>query len=237
MQDYTGILEARIKRTPTVESFRLRLLSKPDFIPGQFLRVLLDPAIPAGRELNKYLSFSSAPARAYIEFTKRLSESEFSKRLKALKPGDRVVLKAPMGNCVFKNEYRKIGFLIGGIGITPVISIIEHIALNGLGTDVNLIYSNKVEEEVAFKSDLDTWMAQNPGIKIYYCLDSPTPASAVGYHIGMMDADLIKTYMPDYAERTIFIFGPPKMVEIVKSLCIGLSCSADKLKIENFTGY
>ena len=77
--------------------------------------------------MNKYLSFSSSPTNDYIEVTKRLSDSVFSQKLKALKPSDEVLLKGPSGNCVLKEEYKKIGFLIGGIGITPVISMIEYI--------------------------------------------------------------------------------------------------------------
>ena len=67
------------------------------------------------------------------------------------------LLMPPFGNCVFKDEYRKIGFLIGGIGITPVISIIEYIVDRSLATDVLLLYSNKTQEDIAFRRELDAW--------------------------------------------------------------------------------
>ena len=59
------------------------------------------------------------------------------------------------------NMYEKIAFLIGGIGITPVISIIEHICDKKLSTDVALLYSNRNEDEIAFKKELHNWQSQN----------------------------------------------------------------------------
>ncbi|MFH0796634.1 MAG: hypothetical protein V2A65_06195 [Candidatus Omnitrophota bacterium] len=74
----------RVKRTDTVESFRFIPEQKPNFIPGQFLQVIFDPANSGNQLLNKYLSSSASPERDYLEFTKRLSDSDFSNRLKAL---------------------------------------------------------------------------------------------------------------------------------------------------------
>jgi len=95
METYDARLVQRIIRTPTIESFRFLPDKKIDFIPGQFLQVIFDEKNPDNKELNKYLSFSSDPAREYIEITKRLSESSFSQKLKELKTSDEILLKAP----------------------------------------------------------------------------------------------------------------------------------------------
>jgi ferredoxin-NADP reductase len=39
------------------------------------------------------------------------------------------------------------------------------------------------------------------------------------------------------SQRTVFIFGPPKMVEAMHNLAIELGCSNEKIKVENFIGY
>ena len=57
-----------------------------------------------------------------------------------LKPNDSILIKGPVGKCVFKDEMTKIGFLVGGIGITPAISIIEYINHQKLNTDITLVY-------------------------------------------------------------------------------------------------
>lgn len=226
----------RIPRTATVESFRFSPERKVPFFPGQFMQVMFDPANPANKDLNKYLSLSSAPERDYIEVTKRLSESLFSTRLKALKPGDEVTLKAPMGQCVFKDDYARIAFVTGGIGITPAISIIEHLSLRHLPTDVLLFYSNRSEEEIAFRKELDGWKAANPGIKIHYTVTDCEPKDKACV-FGRIDKCLLEKNLPDYSQRVIFVFGPPKMVEALRGCCQEIGCAVDKIKWENFVGY
>lgn len=236
MKDVRGVLTERIKRTDIVESFRFNLQEKVDFLPGQFLHVIFDEHNRGNRELNKYLSLLSAPGRDYIEVTKKISGSEFSKRLMDLQQGDTVLLKLPMGNCVFKKEYRKIAFLIGGIGITPVISIVEYIMDKALPTDVHLLYCNKDEDSVAFRQELDAWQEKNKLFKVTYIFTeqkSKDPA----YLFGNIDKNMLSAQIRDYQERIIFIFGSPVMVVAMKNVCFDAGCSAEQVKTEYFTGY
>ncbi|MCX5696914.1 MAG: FAD-dependent oxidoreductase [Candidatus Omnitrophica bacterium] len=226
----------KIVRTRTVESFRFQLPQALDFIPGQFSQVIFDELNRDNKELNKYLSFSSSPTKKYIEVTKRLSESKFSQRLNVLKVNDELLFKTPLGSCVFQDSYKKIAFLIGGIGITPVISIIEYIMDKKLDTDVCLIYSNRTEEEIAFKNELDGWKLKNKNIKVSYVVTDCPPREATCI-FGRIDEGLLKKYMCDMSQRVIFTFGPPKMVEAMNNLCLGMGCSKEQIKTEQFIGY
>ena len=225
----------RVKRTDTTESFRFIPEQKPNFIPGQFLQVIFDPANSGNQLLNKYLSFSASPERGYFEFTKRLSDSDFSNRLKALQPKDEVWLKGPLGNCVFREEQPKIGFLIGGIGITPVISILEYIIDRKLKTDVVLLYSNRTEEEIAFKPEIDRWRKENSNLKVFYTLTDCQPKDAECLY-GFIDENVLTTRMPDAQDRAIFIFGPPDMVKAMFEVCLK-NVRREQIKTENFFGY
>ncbi|MBU1998779.1 MAG: hypothetical protein KKE64_04705, partial [Candidatus Omnitrophica bacterium] len=153
-----------------------------------------------------------------------------------LKIDDRVLVKAPMGSCVFKDEGKKIAFLIGGIGITPVISIIEYITMNKIKSDVLLLYSNRFEEEIAFKKELDYWQAANPDIKICYLVSDGEPKDKACLH-GRIDQGLLKNKASDLAQRTVFIFGPPKMVEAMQGLTQEAGCAKENIRIEKFIGY
>ncbi|MCM8827262.1 MAG: FAD-dependent oxidoreductase [Candidatus Omnitrophica bacterium] len=214
----------RIRRTPTVESFRFTSDDKIKFYSGQFLKIIFDEEDLNNKELNKYLSFSNSPLRNYIEVTKRLSQSEFSKRLKSLNIDDYLLIQAPLGNCIFKEEYKKIAFLIGGIGITPVISIVEYIVDRNLDTEVVVFYSNRTSEDIPFKEELDNWQASNSNIKVIYTL-------------GNIDKELLIREFKYFTERIFFIFGPPKMVEAMVELCAQLGISKDNTKTETFLGY
>lgn len=230
---YRVKLIERIKRTPTVESFRFLPRERISFLPGQFLKVIFSEE---DKGLNKYLSFSCSPTKDYIEFTKRLSQSEFSQRLKSLKEGQVIEIEAPLGSCIFKDDYKKIVFLIGGIGITPVISIIEYIMDKKLNTEVSLFYSNRQEEEVAFKEELDKWSFLNKRIEVIYTITDcqPKDKSCI---FGRITKDLIQERVRDLGERVFFIFGPPQMVEAMESICLELGLNRKNIKTENFIGY
>lgn len=226
----------RIQRTPTVESFRFLPEEDLSFVPGQFLQLIFDEQNPANSTLNKHLSFSSPPGKGYIEVTKRISESVFSARLKDLKPNDTILIKGPLGACVFKEEYNKIAFLIGGIGITPVISIIGYIIDKNLTTDVLLFYSNRTEEEIAFKKELDDWRKTNLKIKVFFTISESQPKDKDSI-FGRIDKGLLSEKIKDLQERIFFIFGPPKMVEMMNALCLELGSEKENIKTENFIGY
>lgn len=230
-----GTLVDRIERTSSIESFRFKLEGKIPFVPGQFLQVVFDQANKDNRELNKYLSFSSSPLRDYVEVTKRLSQSAFSRKLKDLKTGDRVLFKGPMGKCVFRQDYKKIGFLIGGIGITPVISIVEYIMDRKLDTDVVLFYSNRTEEDIAFRKELDSWKSKNDNLKVLYTTDcKPRDETCI---FGQISKDLITGTGLDLKDRVIFIFGPPGMVNAMKDICLEMGCRKEDIQTESFIGY
>jgi ferredoxin-NADP reductase len=236
MEQLNGRFIESINRTPTVKSLRFILEKKIEFLPGQFLQFLLDRENPQNKELNKYLSFSCSPFRQYIEVTKRISASQFSQRLLALAPGEDVLFRAALGACVFRDEYKKIAFLIGGIGITPAISIIEYIMDKKLDTDVALFYSNKSEEEIAFRIELDDWQRLSQRLKVFYTVTECPPNDARCIR-GSINQQLLESRLADIKERICFAFGPPKMVEAMKGLCLGLGCDPEKIKTESFLGY
>ena len=225
----------KIKRAEDVESFRFSTQEKIDFLPGQFLQVIFDEADLSNKEHNKYLSFSSSPTKDYIEVTKRISKSQFSKKLIDLKIGNEVLFKGPLGNCVYKDEYKKIGFLIGGIGITPVISIIEYIVDKNLDTDIVLLYSNKTED-IAFREELDGWRDCCQNIKIIYTVTDCQPKD-LKCIAGRITKDLMVKVISDWPQRIFFIFGPPNMIGAMNNLCLEVGCDRKILKIETFVGY
>lgn len=236
MKELKVRLIERIKRTDTVESFRFKPAERIDFVAGQFMQVILDEQNRENKELNKYLSFSCSPLRPYVEFTKRISQSAFCQRLKALKAGDEILVKAPMGACVYKEDYGKIAFLIGGIGITPVISIIEYITEKKTDSDAVLIYSNRNESEIAFKPQLDQWKGENGKLEIFYTVTDCQPKDHACIY-GRISKEILQEKLSDFKERTIFIFGPPRMVDAINSLCMELGCNKDNIKTESFIGY
>ncbi|MFH1379481.1 MAG: FAD-dependent oxidoreductase [bacterium] len=236
MKEFTGQFIAGIQRSSAVASFRFKTNGYLHFIPGQFIQLIFDRDNHNNQNLNKYMSFSCAPGKEYIEVTKKTTGSDFSKKLLALKPGDAVLFKGPMGKCVFKEEFIKIGFVIGGIGITPVISILEYISAKSLSTDVYLLYSNLDYQSIPFKKELDEWSSKNNNIKIIHFI-TDCELKDKNCTAGRIDKNSILNNITDYKDRMIFIFGPPGMVTAMKNMCYEIGCEKDKVHTENFIGY
>ncbi len=226
-----------IQRTHDVKSFRFRTKEDVDFKPGQFFFVTIKIE---GMERTKHFSFSNSPTeKGYVEFTKRITESPFSKTLDKLKADDWTKLRMPYGSFTFEGEYEKIAFLSGGIGITPIRSICKFVTDKRLPTDIVLLYGNNKEEDIIFRQDLDEMQSVNKNIRVVYTLSSPDiDKQAWRGRTGYIDDKMIKEEISDFNERTFYICGPPRMVEsLINILKDKLSVPEDKIKIENFAGY
>ena len=232
----TEVIEV-VDRAPGVKSFRFRPDERLEFKPGQFffVGIMID-----GAERTKHFSFSNSPTeKDYIEFTKRLTGSDFSNALSALKPGDWAKIKAPMGNFTYNGIPEKIVFLSGGIGITPIRSICKFITDKSIGSDIVLLYGNNTEADIIFKQDLDKIARVNENLKIVYTLTSPAinKDNWQGRR-GYIDKAMIAEELPDYNERTFYICGPPAMVSALKEILNkDLEIPGEKIVTENFTGY
>ncbi len=230
-------IKARIKevirRSYNVKSFRLEIPEWTDFKAGQFLMVTLhgDP------ELKRYLSISSSPTeRDHLEFTKKLTQSDFSLALDELKPGDEVDVKYPFGRFNLDESFPKAAFLSGGIGITPIRSICKYVVDNNTGADIALLYANRSVRDIVFNDDFCAMSAKYPLLRVTHVLCEADPGFKC--EVGRINAGLIRKEIPDYAERKFYLCGPPQMVEAMRDiLSQELGLSGEMIVTENFQGY
>ena len=223
-----------IQRTYNVKSFRLEVSQPVEFKAGQFMKVILGE----GKELEHYLSISNSPTeKGFVEFTKRISESPFSKRLCALMPGATVKVQLSFGKFTIEgNESAKIAFLSGGIGITPIRSICKYVVDKNLGTDLILVYTNRTIKDIAFREDFVAMQKQYSKLKVAHVLCEAEPGFKCT--VGLINAQIIKDEVPDYLERKFYLCGPPAMVESMrKILAEEMAFPKENIITENFQGY
>jgi ferredoxin-NADP reductase len=222
-----------IPRTYNVTSFRFPRPAELNYKAGQFFFVTLKAD---GKELSKHFSFSSSPTeKTHIEFTKKLSDSDFSAALKGLKEGDWARIDAPYGKFTFEGEHEKIGLLGGGIGITPFMGICKYCTDMRLDTKVTLLYGNRTEKDIVFRKELEALQEQNVNLKVVFTLNEAD--SGWQGATGFITADMIKREIPDYKETVFYTCGPPAMVEVMEKLVVQLGLPKTQLKREYFTGY
>ncbi len=244
MAEFETEVKAVIKRTENVKSFRFALKGEINFLPGQFFFVTIKID---GEEATKHFSFSNSPTEAgYIEFTKRLTGSEFSNALEKLKTGDWARLRLAYGQFTplslsgreSQDEYPKFAFLAGGIGITPVRSICKFATDRRMAVDIILLYSSNTPKDIVFKDDFNEIQAANKKLKVVETITLPDESRSWAGRTGRIDKKMIEEEIPDYRQRLFYISGPPAMVEAMKEILTSeLKLTDEKIKTENFTGY
>lgn len=222
-----------IQRTHNVKSFRLEVDRDIAYKAGQYMIVSLKP----GKEWARPLSISSSPTeKGYIEFTKKLTESSFSAALNELRPGDRVGVKYPFGKFTLDDASKKIAFLSGGIGVTPVRSICKYVVDKMTGTDAVLLYGNSSREDIVFKEDFDLMAKSYPRLRVVHVLSSP--CKDFPCESGYIRDEIIRKEIPDFSDRKFFICGPPGMVESMKKILLEeLGIDKKNIITEGFLGY
>ena len=205
---FETVVKEIIPRTLDTTSFRFSRPADFSYKPGQYMMVTIKSD---EKELVHPFSLSSSPTEhEFIEFTKKLTTSEYSTRLKSMKPLDWARIDGPYGKFTCECEYEKILFLAGGIGITPFFSIIKYCTDNNLGTSIVLFYGARNQNEIAFKKELDEMQEKNPNLRVIYVLNEPL----VGWSgkTGFVSVDLVKLEVPDFKDRVFYVCGPPAMV-------------------------
>jgi ferredoxin-NADP reductase len=222
-----------IKRTHDVKSFRFKRPEGFDYKPGQYILVSLEVE---GKSITKAFSLSSSPTeKDHIEFTKKLTGHPFSNVLDNMKTGDSAVISGPFGKMTFEGEYAKVALLSGGIGITPMISICRYCTDLHLDADIMLIYSNKTENDLAFREELDEMMHNNSNLKVVYTLTRASE-SWTGCRERICE-NMVVREIPDYRERHFLICGPPEMVRSMEEMLTAMKIQKDMVKKEALAGY
>ncbi|MCW4007121.1 MAG: FAD-dependent oxidoreductase [Candidatus Bathyarchaeota archaeon] len=222
-----------IPRTDNVLSFRFPRPAALIYKPGQYLLVTIKAN---EKSLTKPLSLSSSPTeKEHIEFTKKLTDSEFSNALRALEVGDWVIIDAPYGTFTFEGESAKIVLLAGGIGITPFMSICRYCTDKRLNIKVTLLYGNRSEKDIVFRGELEALERRNRNLKVVFILNEASDSWKGA--ISVIDAGLVKKEVPDYRESLFYACGPPPMIQAMEKLIRDLGLPSTQLKLEVFTGH
>jgi ferredoxin-NADP reductase len=223
-----------LRRAHDVKSFRFRRPQGFDFDPGQFLFITI---LIGGEKKRKHFTISSSPTeKSFIEFTKKIMEDhEFSTALNELQIGDWAYIDGPYGEFTFKGEFSTIGMITGGIGITPLRSMIKYCTDNALNSQITLLYGNRSEENITFGEELSNLEKRNKNLRIVHTLSHPS--DKWNGRRGHVDLQMIKDEIPNYLERVFYVCGPPALVNDLVNALKTLGVPDGKIKTENFFGY
>jgi glycine betaine catabolism B len=230
----------------TADAKTFRFVAEPPVLftykPGQF--VTLDVNIGGEQVLRSY-SISSTPSRPHsLEITvKRVPAAG-----EGLPPGlvsnwlhDRVQvgglinLRGPFGKFTcFNHPDRKILFISAGSGITPMMSMSRWIGDTMSDCDIVFLHSARHPDDIIYRQELELMSARHPKFRPLITLTRTQSGKGWLGLTGRIDANLIRSNIPDFADRTVFVCGPNAFMEATKQVLASINYPMDKYHEESF---
>jgi len=198
-----------------------------EFRAGQWFRVTLQTA--QGPDTHT-LSHASSPHDSWIEFTTRRSDSAFKQATFSLADGDVVEVTAAAGRFVLP-EGDTFAALIGGIGITPIHSMLRTAVAEGrVFRDGLLIYGNRDTTCEPYLSEFEEM--GDSGVRLVRVLERP-PGEWAG-ESGFISADMVSRHMGADDGRPFVVSGPPVMVNAMTAVLDTMGIERERRHVESF---
>ncbi|MEP7088645.1 MAG: ferredoxin reductase family protein [Nocardioidaceae bacterium] len=176
-------------------------------------------------------SLSAAPDGRSLRITVQVV-GDGSAGVLALRGGTRAFVEGPYGRLSARTRTRpKVALIGAGVGITPLRSLAE--GLDYARGDAVLL--QRYTSEPLFDRELGA-LHKARGLRV---LNLPgrrrTPDSWLGDHVGTVD-DLtaLRFWVPDIAERDVYVCGPERWTELVRSTLLEAGVPSDLVHLETF---
>jgi ferredoxin-NADP reductase len=222
---------AVLDETPDIKTFRMSRPDGFDFTAGQFLTVRIQVD---GKTVQRAYSISSAPlARGYLEISVKRIGLVSSVLHSSIRPGAMVTVRPPAGTFVYPSgDDRPLVLVAGGIGITPLVSMLRHGVATEPSRPIALVYSVRTPDDLAFRDELAVISRRHPQVRIGIAV-TQGPASD-RWHRGRITASLVRAYASNLPHSLAYICGPQPMIDAMTALMGELGVPPPQIRSESF---
>ncbi len=211
-----------------------------NFAGGQSIDLtLVNPPETDDKGNTRALSLASAPDEPFLMIATRQRDTAFKRVLKSLPLGTEVKLDGPFGSMTL---HRKIALpavvLAGGIGITPIRSMICQATRANTGHRLYLFYSNRTPEDAAFLTELQELSRNHSNFTLVATMTNLEKSRGTwDGERGYINPDMLRRHVGNVAGPIYYIAGPPAMVAAMKEMLNEAGADEDDINSEDFAGY
>ncbi len=207
-----------------------------DYVPGQFHFVTFhrDKSLP---EEEHHWTISSSPTeRGFVSSTIK-ALGDFTSTIGRTKPGDTATVHGPFGRFSYRfhPDEKDLVFIAGGIGVTPLRSMLRHMQDAREDRSVLFIYANPDEKSVVFKNELES-IAQGefPKLELVHVLENPGEQWAG--ERGLIDREKIQRLCGNKLKTAgFYVCGSPGLLEAIIDSLKSLGVPDKRIHLEIFT--
>ena len=203
----------------------------PPFLPGQFLSFALDVPAPSGgtQAVVRCYSLSDAPNSSHYRISVKREAAPAGSNLPQgvasnylhdhVVVGSRLQVRAPAGHFFIDQGNAPVVLMGGGIGITPLLSMLNWYLKEQPGREVWLFYGVRNASELVMQSYLQDLAAQHSNFHLHLCISTAQAgdlgaqqATAVHYHRSRVHVALLRQLLP-LKPYHFYICGPTAMLQ------------------------
>jgi ferredoxin-NADP reductase len=222
---------AVFNETADTRTYRMARPEGFDFKAGQFLtlRVRAD-----GRDHVRCYSISSSPdARGHLEITVKRHGLVSGTLHATVRPGSLLSVRAPAGAFVYPGgDERPLVLIAGGVGITPLMSMLRHALDSEPTRPVVLLYSVRTAADIVFGEEI-AWLNRRHAQFRAVVAVTACPA-AEGQFPGRINEALVSATVPDLGHSVCQLCGPSQMIADVTAVLVSLGVPRSQIHNEVF---
>jgi len=181
--------------------------SRMSFETGQFAWLTINES-PFSLQQHPF-TIASSEMNESLLFTAK-SVGDFTASWKDIEVGTHVFLEGPFGSFTLK-ENRNLFLIMGGIGVTPAMSMLRTLRDKKDKRKITLVYANESWENITFREELEELKTQL-NLKLIHTLNKPEDGWKG--ETGIVDYKLLKKHLPEHPNKFMYyICGPEPMMD------------------------
>jgi predicted ferric reductase len=201
------------------------------FLPGQFGWLQVEQS-PFSISQHPFSFSGSAEERERLCITIK-QRGDFTNQVPSTAVGARAFVDGPYGSFT-PDVHEGFGFLLvgGGVGITPLMSMLRTLRDRGDRRPCVLFYGSKDHEGVTFRDELAE-LQESLHLDVIHVLEK-APEAWDGER-GYLDETVLRRHLPARFERyQCFICGPTPMMDAVEELLARVGIPTENIHSERF---
>jgi ferredoxin-NADP reductase len=231
-------LEAVWDESHDTKSFRFAapLSGLPRFLAGQFYAVEI-PTKDGGSVRRSYSIASSPLERGHFDLAvKYLEGGAGSAALFGhLKVGELVRVSGPFGEFTLEAGRPPL-FVAGGVGITPILSMLRQLDAERSPLPVRLLFSNRERRDLIFERELRAMEGRHPNFRFRYALTRERGAVESWFLRGRFDGAALALAIAGLDRPVAYLCGPNEMMEAAGKALLALGLPRADIRTEAFMG-
>ncbi|WP_328555885.1 globin domain-containing protein [Streptomyces sp. NBC_00358] len=236
------VVTGRVEETADVATFLIRPAdggALPDFRAGQYVSVGVE--LPDGARQIRQYSLSGAPGSPVRRISvKRVRadenagvaspEGEVSSHLHAhVREGSVLEVSAPYGDLVLDDTDAPLLLASAGIGVTPVISMLEQLAITGHKAPVTVVHADRSPAEHALRAEHEAFAGELADAETHFWYERAEPGHPAE-RTGLVDLSGVTVRPGTHA----YLCGPLPFMRAVRTQLLEKGVPASDIHYEVF---